>query len=278
MRTARTNLSCLVPAPLCRRRGGFTLVELLVVIGIISILIAILLPALGAARDSARRTVCQSNLRQLVTVSLLYANDNRTFLPPAHVDFLTRNRHRWHGTRATDSDPFSVGDSPLARYVPDGRIRACPGFVYTEVASAFERNCGGYGYNAGFLGSRSSIQPWASLSAAPAVFDREVMNVPAKLSQVRRHTETIAFADTAMANPDVIEYSFVEPPQTTWGASLSPSLHFRHRDQAMVAWLDGHVSAERLEWTIPINIYGAQNHRAKLGWFGPSDNTYFDRE
>lgn len=247
-------------------------------IGIIAILVAILLPALNAAREGARQTVCRSNLRQLVTVSLLYANDNRTFLPPSHFDFLTKNLHRWHGTRATSADAFAVDDSPLARYVPDGRIRACPSFVYTTVATAFEQNCGGYGYNAGYLGSRSSVQPWASMSLSAVVFDREVMNVPAKLSQVRNHTETVAFADTAIANPDLIEYSFVEPPTTVWGASLSPSLHFRHRDKAMVGWLDGHVSAERLEWTIPINIYGAQNQRVKLGWFGPHDNTYFDRD
>lgn len=47
-------------------RRGFTLIELLVVISIISLLIALLLPSLSAARDSSRAVVCRSNMRQLV--------------------------------------------------------------------------------------------------------------------------------------------------------------------------------------------------------------------
>ena len=62
-------------------RQAFTLVELLVVIGIIAILIAILLPALNRARTQAKTTQCASNLRQIGTGLLMYANDNKLFLP-----------------------------------------------------------------------------------------------------------------------------------------------------------------------------------------------------
>jgi len=62
---------------------GFTLVELLVVIGIIAVLVGVLLPALNKARASAQVTVCLSNIRQLATAVANYASENRGTLPEA---------------------------------------------------------------------------------------------------------------------------------------------------------------------------------------------------
>lgn len=69
------------PAPRGGRHGGFTLVELLVVIGIIAVLIAILLPALSRAREMAKQIRCLSNIRQVGMSIAMYTNNNKGFFP-----------------------------------------------------------------------------------------------------------------------------------------------------------------------------------------------------
>ncbi len=265
-------------------RRAFTLIELLVVIGIIAILIGIILPALSTARKQAMSAQCASNLRQIIIAATAYVQENRGYWPPAHLDYFSKNKHRWHGTRPAASTPFDFDGSPLKRYLQSPAIKGCPAFQ-PSTTTGFERGCGGYGYNHNYIGSSAFDPRQYTTVLSPAAWDREFGNVPAKQNMIRRPAEKIAFADSAMASSPVslIEYSFIEPPLFLQAppappTQSSPSIHFRHKRRANIAWADGHVTSEALEWTYETNVYLAPNDRFNLGFIGPHDNRLFARD
>jgi len=258
------------------RLGALTLIEVLVVIAIISLLASLLLPGLWSARQQARAVVCRSNLQQIVMSNIYYSQDHKGTLVPGAAEFV-KNLERWHGRRDHVSEAFEPSRGALVDYLgPEERIRQCPVFPVTELSSsnaAFERGNGGYGYNNRYVGVRGR-----SRSDGAFVVDNDRAGAP--IDRIRRAGETVMFTDSGFATRVLIEYSFAEPrfnPEYA-GWRNDPSIHFRHRDLANVAWVDGHADAHSRTFSWKSGFYrGADPDRWSIGWFGDvDDNSLFD--
>lgn len=247
---------------------GFTLLELLAVISLVGILFAILLPVLRDVRLSAQMAQSGSNLRQLALANHTYALDHGYFVPADD----RWNDQRWHGARPSASSPFDPTKGYLADYLGASRgVTACPLFeLMVPSDRAFELGTGGYGYNSAYIGGLPT-QEWNPDGSRKSARPDQIHEV-----------QTVMFTTTAYAIGNSLqEYAYCEPPFWDFGAGPtgirpSPTVHFRFRGQALVAWYDGHVSAEtRVPRKVGTNPHGGDAEAQGLGWFGPDAENGF---
>ncbi len=248
-----------------RASAAFTLVEILVVAGIIATFAALVIAAAQSVRERGQSSQCASNLRQLAAANLAYAAEHDGQFVAAQDP---TNLIRWHGVRDSAESAFNPERGPLAPYLGrEGRVKLCPTFRQAlDGQRSFEEGTGGYGYNAIYIGGT----PWDRYSAE-------------RLANVPRASRTVMFTDTAFPRVSgVQEYAYCEPWQ--WvdrrgiaRGKLAASVHFRHAGYANVAWCDGHVSSEAPSEIDGVNLYGGDAKKWKIGWFGGSEENGYWR-
>jgi prepilin-type N-terminal cleavage/methylation domain-containing protein/prepilin-type processing-associated H-X9-DG protein len=225
------------------RKRGFTLIELLVVIAIIAILAAILFPVFAKAREKARQTSCLSNVRQLVTGCMSYAQDYDESVPASATFCHVPWRYGLCEQYFTQINP----------YVKNWQIYACPSMRNTT--------CNGYGIqhhgvccavNDGFVSSdfklsygynECVLNSWrvAGTPSPPGP-----IGAPGAMGEYKLATATTAAQDILVAESPGLANNLVRIAYANvCGAVCNPSVrteqNARHNGGSNVSFMDGHA-------------------------------------
>ena len=236
------------------KRVGFTLVELLVVIGIIALLIAVILPALQNSRQQAKAVLCGSNIRQLLLGLLSYESENQSF--PFAFDDTTVNPPPggWPGYGQYDRKGWWWFNC-IEDFVADKRRTClmCPSKNLRDIRLKDNILCGNYGVNL-------SICKYATGAKSRAEF----IGAPLRLSDIPHPAQTLLIVDSgysmiswwhATNAPPYTLSSMIEDTAyipglkineeriNLWPDQLNDALNGRHPTKTVnVGFADGHIS------------------------------------
>jgi type II secretory pathway pseudopilin PulG len=240
-----------------RATGGFTLLELLVVVSIIMLLTTILLPSLTAARAMARSTTCLANQHNLASAMGNYTHESGGYFWPYLLKDWPRPRTKcyWWGT---DADPIDSQASPFMRYF--GRNLSSlwcgemPWGTYTPQGAYVREHGTTYAYNARFLD--------------PQLNGRSCRPV----ADVKQPAELFVICDAAMAwAPAGVKImqnsSYLEPVTGAW--VQQPTNHFRHLGRTNAMCADGHAASFGAE--------GWQVDADRLGFVGMQNKWHYEQ-
>lgn len=208
--------------------GAFTLIELLVVISIISLLIAILLPALASARAASQRIKCASSLRQVGMAIFMYADASKDYVPPVGV---ATNMSNWY-SNASNAWPKRLMEGgfindPASRGVGTFPVKDHPFFCWSDTSEY-----GGGAWQGKRTYTITNAYGWNGTIFTP--MRRSDITVPSKVALLSEQTGKYRFVQGGTA----IAYFMVTKVQI--GNEHSAS--FIHLgDTANTAFGDGHV-------------------------------------